>query len=85
MIPLSRQLACAQRTVERERKRMAKLELSHTQFNRHAWLAEIANMEAIVETLERLTWFEEVSEEIKREMEAKATQTQAAQPAAPAE
>ena len=65
-IPLSRQLACAKRTVERERKRMAKMQAQGTPFNRFAWEAEIGNMDAIVITLEKLAMLEEISNEMRQ-------------------
>jgi hypothetical protein len=64
-IPLANQLACARRQVDRMRKRYAERLRQGGSFNRHAADAEIANMEAICQTLEKLRDLEDVSEEMK--------------------
>ena len=68
-MPLKRQLACAQRTIERERKRMARLTVNGTPFNKHAWEAELLNMEAIVGTLEKCLMLEQVGDQMKLDYE----------------
>ena len=64
-VPIQRQLDCAKRTVERERRRLNRLVATGQRVNRFAWEAELKNMEAIVETLDRQVALESVSEEMK--------------------